>query len=63
MPKNKTGTRIESILRLFEIKNRVLSDYTDYELINEKIDYNNVNKLLEKERKKSMELLKKAIED
>ena len=63
MPKNKTGTRIESVLNLFKIKNRILKNYNDYKLIDEKIDYDNVNQILENERKKSINMLREAIEN
>lgn len=62
LPSNKTATRIESILRLFGIKSRVLKDYNDKELIDNEIDYESVNKRLEEERKKSEDLLRLAIE-
>lgn len=62
LPQNKTGTRIESILKLFEIKNRILDSYTDYTSIDESINYKNVNSRLEEEREKSLNLLKDAIE-
>lgn len=63
LPLNKTGTRIESILRLFEIKNRILPSYENMSLIDEPIDYDNVNILLEKERNRSIDLFKNAIEN
>lgn len=63
MPLNKTGTRIDSILQLLQIENRILKDYNDYTLIDNDIDYNKVNSLLEKEREKSIELFKNAIEN
>lgn len=62
LPNNKTGTRIESLLELLDIKDRILNNYNDLELIDKEINYSKVNKTLEKERKKSLELLKKAIE-
>lgn len=63
LPSNKTGTRIESILRLFGIKSRVLPDFNDFSLIEEDINYGLVNKRLEEERKKSSDLFKDAIEN
>lgn len=59
----KTGTRIKNILQLTGIENRILKEYNDFESIDKKIDYNNVNQILQKERKKSIDLLKKAIEN
>ena len=63
LPLNKTGTRIQSILRLLGINNRILYDYNNISLIEEEIDYKSVNKRLEEERKKSMVLFKEAIQN
>lgn len=62
LPSNKTGTRIESILNLFHIDNRILKEYSDFELIEKPIDYKEVNNIIQNEREKSMQLLKNAIE-
>lgn len=59
----KTGTRIESILDLFGIKNRILDSYDNFDIINERIDFTDINKKLEVERNKSLKLLKEALED
>lgn len=58
----KTGTRIESILKLFGMEDRIVNDYNDMSIINKEIDYKKVNDILDKERKKSIEYLRKAIE-
>lgn len=63
LPSNNTGTRIESILNLFDIGNRILQSYADMTLIDNNIDYENVNNKLEEERKKSLKLFKEAIEN
>jgi len=63
LPPNKTGTRIESILSLFGIKNRILNNYNDFNSIDNYIDYKNVNKRLKEERNKSFNLFKDAIEN
>ena len=63
LPANKTGTRIESVLNLLGIENRLLKSYNDFESIDRNIDYNKVNLKLEEERKKSIELFQKAIEN
>ncbi len=62
LPANKTGTRIESILNLFGIENRILQKYDDMELIESSIDYEKVNIRLDEERSKSMNFFKDAIE-
>lgn len=63
LPANKTGTRIESILNLFGIENRILKNYDDMNLIDSNIDYRNVNIRLDEERNKSLNLFKEAVED
>lgn len=63
LPENKTGTRIESILEILSIDNRILKDYNDFELIEKSIEYELVNKEIEEERIKSIDLLRKAIEE
>ena len=63
LPSNKTGTRIESILQLFEINNRILKQYDNYKIIDEIIDYEKVNNIILEERLKSLDLLKDAIEN
>ncbi len=62
LPENKTGTRIESILNLFGINNRILKSYEDMSLIETDIDYENVNNRLVEEMEKSLKCLKDAIE-
>ena len=63
LPLNNTGTRIESILQLLGIENRILKNYDDFNLIDGLIDYDKVNYKIEKEREKSYTLLKRAIEN
>ena len=63
LPTNKTGTRIESLHRLFNIKERILKDFNDFESIDFTIDWNEINSLLNQKRKESLKLLKNAIED
>lgn len=63
LPSNKTGTRIESILELLGIENRILNNYNDFNLIDNSINYDKVDVKLKKEREKSYNLLKEAIEN
>lgn len=56
-----TGTRISSILKLFGLENRITTG-DNYDLINENIDYNKINKKLAIEQKKSINALKEALE-
>ena len=62
LPFNKTGTRIESILNLLGIDNRILKNFEDMTLIDADINYDRVNVRLNNEREKSLDLFKKAIE-
>ena len=57
----ETGTRIINILELIDCQDRILKDYNDYSWIGRKIDYENVNSILDKYRKKSIEKLNDAI--
>ena len=57
----ETSTRITNILEIFNLKSRILKSYEDFSLINKIIDYTEVNKNVEKSRQKSLEKLKKAI--
>ena len=61
LPNNNTQTRIESILKLFEIKDRILKDYNDYELIDKIINYDITNEKLLKEKENSQSLLIQAL--
>ena len=63
LPPNKTGTRIQSILDLFGINNRILQSFDDMKLIDEEIEYIKVNSRIEEEREKSLRLFKDSIEN
>lgn len=54
--------RTSNILEKFNIKNEKISSLKDIENINN-IDYSEVNKLLELERKRSLDFLKKAVSE
>lgn len=56
-----TSTRNQSILQLFNLENRVITEYTNYNCFDDKIDYKLVNKKLECERNISLEFLKHTI--
>ena len=58
----KFSTRLASIVELTGMTNRVIDDYNDLEICNRKIDFDYANKILEEERKKSIDYLIKAIE-
>lgn len=57
----KTSTRITSILKLTGLQDRILAKYDDFSFINKNIDFCECNNIIENERKKSLELFKKAI--
>ena len=62
LPKD-TGTRITNILGLVNLKERILGSYDDFSYIGKDIDYKETNQILDKQRKISIEKLRKAIEE
>lgn len=62
LPKNYSE-RISSILQLIGYENRILKSYDDFSVADEKIDYNNVNKIIENERSKSFSVLNDMLGD
>lgn len=61
LPENKTGTRNLSILQLTKLTDRIVTDYSDFSIKDRTIDYSNVNQILDRERKKSINLLSEMI--
>lgn len=59
LPNNKTGSRNQSILRLTNLEDRIINDYNKFSICNNIIDYDRVNSILEDERIKSIDILKK----
>jgi hypothetical protein len=59
---NGTNSRMESILEMFNLKNRVISDIEQVSL-NNVIDYDNVNEKLNDERIKSFHFIENIIDD
>lgn len=57
-----TGTRIESILKLFNLENRLVKNYNDLSIIKDKIDYEKVNFILKQEQNKTLNVLKQTLE-
>lgn len=53
------STRLQSILDMTGLTDRKLVDYNDYELLDKEIDYKEVNAVLENERVKTWNILKK----
>ncbi len=58
LPNNNTESRNISILSLTGLQNRILKDYDDLRLVDEKIDFSYANKQIENEREKSLIILK-----
>lgn len=58
LPNNATGTRNQSILELTGLSGRILKDFNDYSLMEEKIDYDDVWRRLDEERVKSVKMMK-----
>lgn len=55
--------RISSILQLIGYENRILKSYSNFDIANEKIDFNIVNEKISEEREKSFAILKSMIGD
>lgn len=62
LPNNNTGTRNMSILKITGLLGRILKNDGDVALAQEKIDFENANRILETEREKSISVLKQMIE-
>ena len=59
----KYSTRIQSILEILNLENRVAKDENDLSVCEKIIDYSIVRNNLEKERKKSLDWVKNSLED
>jgi len=57
LPNNETGSRNMSILKLINLTDRIISDYSDYSIKDRQIDYTKVNEIINVERKKSINVL------
>lgn len=64
VPHKTTGSRVTDLLKKLGISNRAINSIDEFKEkdYNEEIDYEKVNKLLEKERQKSIDWLMDAIE-
>jgi hypothetical protein len=61
LPNTKTGTRNQSILKLTKLEKRIITNYNDFSLMNQPIDYSEVNKIIKQERAKSINILERII--
>lgn len=59
----ETKTRNQSILELTGLENRVLDDYTNFNYINEQIDYTSVHQLIASEREHSFSILRRMLQE
>lgn len=62
LPNNATGGRNQSILKLTGLSNRIVIDFDDLTILDNFIDYSLVNDILNKERIKSLEVMKQLID-
>ena len=64
VPHKTTGSRVTDLLKKLDISSRAVNSLEEFKKLDfdENIDYENVNKILEKERKKSINWLIDAIE-
>lgn len=59
--RNEFNSRIESLLRLTALEERLVDSQFDMGIIDKKIDYSTVNDVLEKERGKTYDLFKESL--
>ena len=57
---NKFGGRLRSFLELTDSLQRHISDYSDFDVLNRKVDFEKVNTILNKERQKTRNFLEKV---
>lgn len=57
-----SSTRIKSILQVFNLEDRLLKDWNDFDWLDKAIDYDDVNARLDALRNDSLEALKSALE-
>ena len=64
VPHKTTGSRVTDLLKKLDISSRAVNSLEEFKKLDfdENIDYENVNKILEKEREKSINWLINAIE-
>lgn len=59
----KYSTRLQNILKLLNLENRVARDAYDLSVIDNEIDYNKVNEIINNERQKSLNWLEKSLRE
>ena len=63
LPNTNTGSRNQSILKLTGLTDRIVTDMNDFSLLDKKIKFDDVNSIIENERKKSLKILKLFLND
>ncbi|MCM1518494.1 MAG: polysaccharide pyruvyl transferase family protein [Pseudoflavonifractor sp.] len=58
LPGNGTGSRNQSILQLTGLQDRIVTDFDDLSIVDKAIDFDAVNRIIAREREKSMEILR-----
>ncbi len=58
LPNTSTASRNMSILRLTKLENRIVTDFNDFSLADQKINYGEVNSILQEQRNISMEKIR-----
>ena len=59
---DETATRNQSLLQLTGLTDRIVTDKKNFDLFNKKIDFSKVNKIIEENRKQSIDRLKIFLE-
>lgn len=63
MPNTGTSTRNASILKLTNLLDRIVTDISDFSIIERKVDFTYANKVLDEERKSSMQILRQELQE
>lgn len=61
IPAPRFNSRLESILELVGLEERLLWEQDDFEIINRKIDYSKINPVIECERRKSDKFIQEIL--
>ena len=63
IPPQNGITRIESVLRVFGLENRLVKNYDEYDILDKDIDYDRVNAIIDAQRLSSLQKLKDALKN
>lgn len=63
LPNNNTETRNISLLKMTQLEDRILKDPNDLTLVEKKIDFSFVNKVINEKRDESLNIMKNMIEE